>query len=340
MRRNVPQIITLLAVLLGTGLFAVTLLMVDRESTMRTAARLGLSLPIVLLPGAVWHLLRAVGWYVCFPEGMRPGFWRVFRVRLAADAVAYFTIRGLASEPLRVLLLLDRVPAAVSAAASVLERTAMGILSVILVGLVSAVAMSSDDISADWRRVFMVLAVLAVIVLAISFLLLARTGRYLGPLFGWIHGRTGWQWTSSRAVKFVSEVEAISLSLARSDPSRLRVLTVIALVCYALMAFEVWVVFWAIREPITMVASAFVETFTRSTSVLSGVIPANFGALEAANVAIAKAVGATGAGSLALARRVRGLLWAGLGLALYPTLRPVRQSAMREDEPTQEPPSR
>jgi hypothetical protein len=340
MRRNVPQIITLVAVLLGTGLFAVTLLMVDRESTMRTAARLGLSLPIVLLPGALWHLLRAVGWYVCFPEGMRPGFWRLFRVRLAADAVAYFTIRGLASEPLRVLLLLDRVPAAVSAAASILERTAMGILSVLLVGLVSVVAMSSDHISADWRRVFMALAVLAAILLAITFLLIARTGRYLGPLFATIHRWTGWRWTSSRAVQFVNEVEAISLNLARTERGRLRALTAIAVVCYALMMLEVWIVFRAILEPVTIVASAFVETFTRSASVLSGVIPANFGALEAANVAIAKAVGATGAGSLALARRVRGLLWAGLGLAMYPTLRPVHRSLPDEGGPKQEPPSR
>lgn len=331
MPRSVPQAISLAAVLVGTGLFAVTILMVDRDATMRTAARLGLALPVVLLPGALWHVLRALGWYVCFPEGVRPGFWRVFRVRLAADAVAYFTIRGLASEPLRVLLLLDRVPAAASAAASVLERTAMGILSAGLVGIVSVVAMSSDGLPPEWRRIFAGLAVVAAIVLTITFLLLARTGRYLGPLFAAIHRWTGWRWASGRVARFVGEVEAISLHLARTERWRLRALTVIAIACFALMLIEVWVVFWAIGEPITLAASAFVETFTRSASVLGGVIPANLGALEAANVAVATGLGATGAGSLALARRVRSLLWAGLGLALYPrdTLRPKQEPHSR-----------
>jgi hypothetical protein len=47
-------------------------------------------------------------------------------------------------------------------------------------------------------------------------------------------------------------------------------------------------------------------------------IPANLGAMEASNVVVVRALGLAGAGSLALARRVRGLFWAGLGLALYP----------------------
>ena len=116
----------------------------DRDETMRQTRELGLALPLVLLPSVGWHLLRAAGWWVCFPPESRPSFWRVFRVRLAADGVGYFTIRGVASEPLRVVLLMGRVPPVVSAAASVLERTAMGIMSVVGVGVFAAFAVSSD----------------------------------------------------------------------------------------------------------------------------------------------------------------------------------------------------
>lgn len=318
MPRSVPQIISLVAVLIGAALFVTTLLMVDRDATMRTAARLGLALPLVLLPSAIWHALRTLGWYICFPPHARPGYWRIFRVRLTADGVAYFTIRGLASEPLRVLLLMDRVPATVSAAATVLERTAMGILSVTLVGIVSLVAMSSEHAPPEWQRIFGYLAGVAALILTLTLILLARSGRYLAPLFAALHRWTGWRWTTGRVVRFVAEVEALSLNLARTDRWRLRLLAAISVVCYALMMLEVWVVFWAIGEPISLAASAFVETFTRSASVVGGVIPANLGALEASNVAVAKGLGAASAGSLALARRVRSLLWAGLGLALYP----------------------
>ena len=48
-------------------------------------------------------------------------------------------------------------------------------------------------------------------------------------------------------------------------------------------------------------------------------IPANIGALEASSVAAAAAAGAAGGGAaLAIARRLRGLFWAGVGLAIYP----------------------
>src|SRR5687768_5453389 len=84
------------------------------------------------------------------------------------------------------------------------------------------------------------------------------------------------------------------------------------------MAMEVLLVFWAIGEPISLWLGTIVETFTRAASVAAGAIPGNLGALEASNVAVVKALGLAGGGALALFRRFRSLLFATLGLALYP----------------------
>jgi hypothetical protein len=84
------------------------------------------------------------------------------------------------------------------------------------------------------------------------------------------------------------------------------------------MAVEVVMVFWAIGEPISLWVGTIVETFTRSASVAGGAIPGNLGALEASNVAVVKALGYAGGGALALFRRFRSLLFATLGLMLYP----------------------
>ena len=304
--------------LVGIALFGMTLLAIDRGETLRQSRQLGLLLPLVLLPSAAWHLLRTLGWLMCFPRHGRPSFWRLFRVRLAADAVSYFTIRGLASEPLRVVLLLDRVPAAVSTASTILERTAMGIMSVVLVGVTAVVAMTSEIVPDNWQRIFRGIAITAGVILLVTAVFLTRRGRYLGPLFEALYRQTGWGWTEGRVAHFIGDVESIFLQLARSDMARLRHLAVLAVAAYAAMAFEVWLVFWAIELPISAWSSMIVETFTRSASVFAGAIPANLGAMEASNVAVVRALGLAGAGSLALARRVRGLFWAGLGLALYP----------------------
>jgi uncharacterized protein (TIRG00374 family) len=318
MRPSVPTWISRVAMLVGIALFGVTLLFIDREATLRESRQLGLLLPVVLMPSGAWHVLRTFGWLICFPLDARPSFWRLFRVRLAADAVSYFTIRGLASEPLRVVLLLDDVPATASTASTILERTAMGVMSVILVAATATVAMTSDTMPEGWQQIFRGIAIVAVFVVLLTLLFLTRRGRYIGPLFEAMYRRTGWHWTEGRVARFILDVETLFLQLSRSDPKRLRHLVVLAIACYALMALEVWLVFWAIGARVSVWNSMIVETFTRSASVIGGVIPANLGALEASNVLVSKALGLAGAGSLALSRRVRGLFWAGLGLLLYP----------------------
>lgn len=318
MRRSVPQIISLAAIIIGVTLFVVTMLSIDREETVGEIRRLGVLMPLVLLPSVGWHLLRAAGWYVSFPKNERPTFWRVFRVRLAADGVGYFTIRGVASEPLRVVLLMGHVPPVVSAAASVLERTAMGIMSVIGVGIFAAFAVSSKLLPGAWEDVFRGLAATAAVVLVLCLLFFMRTGRYFGPLIESIHRRTGWRWAGGRTVRAISAVEDLFLKLARTDSRRIASLVLLSIACYWLMAMEVVLVFWAIGEPISVWLATIVETFTRSASVVGGAIPGNLGALEASNVAVVKALGLAGGGALALFRRFRSLFFATLGLALYP----------------------
>jgi len=85
------------------------------------------------------------------------------------------------------------------------------------------------------------------------------------------------------------------------------------------MALEAWVILSASGARITPVGALAVETFTRVASFASAFIPANLGALEASSLAAVAAVGALGGGAaLAIARRLRGLFWAGIGLAIYP----------------------
>lgn len=240
MRRTGPQLISLVALLLGVALFIDTMLGLDREQTIRQARELGLAFPIVLIPSVLWHLMRAAGWWICFPPEFRPSYWRVFQVRLAADAVGYFTIRGGASEPLRVVLLMGRVPPVVSAAATVLERTAMGIMSVVGVGLFAAFAVSSDMLPTAWQSVFRGIALTALIVLGFSLLFLMRSGRYFGPLIERIHTRTGWHWAGGRTVGIISAVEDLFLKLARTDSQRIEALVALSVACYVVMALEVY----------------------------------------------------------------------------------------------------
>ena len=77
------------------------------------------------------------------------------------------------------------------------------------------------------------------------------------------------------------------------------------------MALEVWLVLWAVGEPIGVTEALTVETFARLASMASAAIPANIGALEASNASVVAALGLGGGGTLALAQADTGAIVGG-----------------------------
>jgi uncharacterized protein (TIRG00374 family) len=322
---SIPQLVSLVAVAIGALLFVVSLRYVNLVETLDDVRRLGLLFPLVLVPGCAWHLLRTWGWQVAFPDNARPSFSHLFRVRLAADAISFFTIRGLTGEPLKVVLLYDRTPPAITTAAITLERTAFAVVAIVVSGLISYFAVRRLQMPGRWDAVFTLLSIGAVLLLGVLvFMARRRTGDYLGRFVTRVERMSGRRLESSRVIRFILEVEDVVLDLLRGDRRRLIVLTTLPVVCYGIMAFEVWLVLWAVGEPIGVTAALAIETFARLGSVASAFIPANIGALEASNAAPVAMLGLGGGGALALTRRVRATLWAVLGLVLYPRVKSQR----------------
>ena len=321
MIRSIPQVVSLVAIAAGVLLFVVTLYYIDLEATLADVRRLGLAFPLVMLPAVVWHLLRTWGWSVAFPNDARPPFTRLFRVRLAADAIGFFTVRGVAGDPLKVVLLYDRVKPEVTTAAVALERLAFAVIAIVIAGLISYFAVARLTMPGAWDTVFRTLAAAAALTIGLLVLVVRRrSGDYLGRLVTSIDRVTSRHLEASRIVRFVLDVEDVLLELLRGDRRRLAILTALPVICYAIMAFEVWVVLWASGEPIGITETLTIETFARLGSVASAAIPGNLGALEASNAAPVEMLGLAGSGALALFRRIRALFWAGLGLLLYPRI--------------------
>ena len=331
MFRSVPQLISALALVVGISLFAITIIRSGFDETVASASRLGLAFPGLLLPSVCWHLLRTWGWSIAFPDDARPRFSQLFRVRLAADAISFFTIRGVTGEPLKVMLLYDRVPPPGAAAAITLERLAFAIMSLVIAGIISTVAVRLLAMPGAWDALFTILSMATVIALAIvAEIARHRKGDYLGRFVTRLGGLLHRPLETSRIVRFLLDVEDVLLDLLRGDRRRLIILTLLPIVCYLLTAFEVWLVLWVIGEPVGITAALTIDTFARVGSVASAAIPAGLGALEASNAAPVAMLGLGGGGALALMRRVRALLWAGLGLALYPRVKPPAPRPQRQ----------
>ncbi len=304
------HLISWAALSLGVILLIATLWLLDFDAVRGEMRGLGLALPFVLAVSGLWHLARTVAWAACFPKPRRVGFWRLARVRLAAEAFSYLTLRGIAGEPLKVILLSRDVDPRESTAAVALERLAFMVLTTLFIGIGAIVAIATLPLARIWFRVFRAFAIAAGVVALITVVVLTGRGTYVGRLVNGRFGPTG---------RFIVAVERQLLELARHNPGRLAVLVLMNIICYASMALEVFVVLRAVGVPVTLDGSVAVETFSRVASFASSFIPANIGALEASSVAAVAAIGATSGGAaLALARRIRGIFWAAAGLLVYP----------------------
>ena len=307
------------ALAVGILLFAAALYYINLSLAVGTIRRLGVALPLALLFSGVWHLVRTWAWAWCFPEHRRIPFLRLARVRLAAEAFSYLTLRGIAGEPLKVVLLSDRVDPREATAAVALERLAYMIGTMVIVGIGSMIAIAVLPLTSLWFRVFRAFAIVAGSLTIFAAIVISGHGTYVRSLVTWLDRRWGSSLTEGRVSRFIYAVERQMLDLVRGNPKRLVVLMCASIAAYAAMALEAWVILRASGTPISTIDALAVETFSRVASFASAFIPANLGALEASSLAAVAAIGPAGGGAaLALARRLRGLFWAGIGLAIYP----------------------
>jgi phosphatidylglycerophosphate synthase len=308
------------ALAVGVVLFFATLYYINFPTAVDTIRRLGLALPLALLFSGLWHLARTWAWAWCFPRPHRVSFARLARVRLSAEAFSYLTLRGIAGEPLKVVLLADTVDPREATAAVALERLAYMIGTTLIVGVGSVLALAGLPLSAVWFRIFRAFAIAAGVIGILTGIVIAGRGTYLQSMLARADAWFGTSISGGRIARFASAVERQMLELVRGNPVRLLVLLTATFAAYICMALEAWVIMRASGTAVSLNGALAVETFSRVASFASAFIPANLGALEASSLAAAAAVGAAAGGgaALALARRIRGLFWAGVGLAIYP----------------------
>jgi phosphatidylglycerophosphate synthase len=318
MRPAAQRAIRLGALALGVTLFFGTLYYINFRTALGTVQRLGFALPLALLFSGLWHLARTWAWAWCFPRPSPVSFLELARVRLSAEAFSYLTLRGIAGEPLKVVLLGDRVDPRAATAAVALERIAYVIGTTIIVGAGSLIALATLPLARVWFRVFRAFAIAALVVTALTALVVAGRGTYLHGLLRRLDALLGTSIAAGRVSRFATAVERQVLELVRGNPKRLAVLLVATLASYVLMALEAWVILHGSGDTVSATGALAVETFSRVASFASAFIPANLGALEASSVAAAAAIGTAGGAALALVRRLRGLFWAAVGLAIYP----------------------
>jgi uncharacterized membrane protein YbhN (UPF0104 family) len=130
----------------------------------------------------------------------------------------------------------------------------------------------------------------------------------------------------------VRDTEDLLFVILRDRPLRFLLILAVEFVAQALLVLELFVLLRTTGKPFTILHPFLIEAATKFVGLAFFFIPGQVGAAEGAYAFIFKTVGisASAGFALALARRLRSLLVAGVGLALAPLWRDTLPSCEPE----------
>ncbi len=265
---------------------------------------LGSILPAVLILTGAKYPLQTAGWRLALPRHARPPWSESIGATITGDALGYLTWAGpFTGEPIRALMVRGSVPLATGIAAGAVERAMYNATAALLVLFVLLVFLSAIHQPA-------LVAVLAGTALG-AVALAARLRRH-------INARRAANQRFDGAMAFFDATRQLWRD-------RSGVLPAIALLClaqHAILVGEAYLILSALSGGTNLRTALVFEAVTKIVNTAGMLVPGRLGVAEGGSAVLAAALGlaASHGLSLALMRRVRALIWAGVGLALLPFL--------------------
>ena len=270
--------------------------------------RVGWGLAVLLALSGFRFVLRAESWRLCMPDGVRLPRGRAFRAFLAGDSVGNVTPLGLlASEPTKVFLTRHHLATRDAAASLAAENVVYAASVAVMVSIGLIVVLATVPLPASWRwGLVAALAGIAAAVLAGGRVLQGTWDESRGPRPRWREQAAGVR-------------EAVA-AFSRGASGRFQRAFTLDLIYHAVAVIEVFLTLrWLLgdRSPTLTQAIAF-EAMNRVVIVAFKFVPFRVGVDEALTGAVAPmlAVDPAAGVTLAVVRKVRNLIWTGVGLAI------------------------
>ena len=301
---------------LGAAGFGLLVYLIAELGPARIAAQLhglGSILPAVLALTSAKYPLQTAGWRLALPGHARPSWGESISATITGDALGYLTWAGpFTGEPIRALLVRGSVPVAAGIAAGAVERAMYNVTAALSVWAVLLFL-----VAATHRLTFV--AVLVGSVLGASALAAFVRGRLRArPAPDRQHPSP--ETAETRPVRGAAAFLEAAREIWRD---RRGVLPAIALLClaqHAILVGEAYLMLSTLSGGTTLQTALVFEAVTKIVNTAGMLVPGRLGVSEGGSALLAGALGfaASHGLSLALMRRVRALIWAGVGLALLP----------------------
>jgi hypothetical protein len=240
----------------------------------------------------------------------------VLRIRLSAEAIEMLTFTGpFLAEPTKGWLLTRRgTPPSVAFAAVITEYLLYTVVSSCLAIAALSLLLTRHALPVEFRPAAVIILIVTTTFI-VAFICASSTGvGLIGPIIRGARVVIG-----QRAVRMAEQfarIEAVIIDFLHDHAGRLSEVLAIETAAHALLVIEVWIVIGVLGFSASWTQSLIIEGGIKFVGIVFAFIPGQFGASEGTYALIATAIGLPAAVGLtiALVRRIRGLLVAILGL--------------------------
>ncbi len=301
-----------LATVAGLAIMVILIVRVGSDEALTATARaLGWRSLLVCLPFALIMSVDTLGWRYAFAYDRVP-FLRLVAARIAGEAVNVLTaVAPVGGDAIKVWFLRPHVPYQESIASVIVAKTTITLSQALflLIGVIAAVALAVD----------------ARLVRAMLWLLLVELIGAGGFLAVQVAG------SLSRGARLLSRVKKLDALAGaenldrtlqrfyRREWRRFALSVGFHLLGWLMGALETWLFLRVLQIPASLTTALVIETLGSAVRFATFFVPGSLGALEGANTAAFAALGLGAPAGLAfsLLRRLRQVVWIGLGVLVF-----------------------
>ncbi len=333
----------LLAGMFGVLLLAYLVRRAGPAKLLESIATLGWGLSLVIAWGGLAHVVKTWAWRLTLlDDKRRVSFGRMLGLRLGSEAVGQLGGLGiLFGEGLRISLLSPTMPLDRGITSVTLDR-ALFIISSAAVSMVGLVAMlvllPLPHTLSLYASVFA--CVLLGVILVAAFAVTKRWRVFSGTahIVGRVRYFTAW---IERKRTLIHSVENKLLNFYHHTPGAFWGSFSLNLAWQCASVCEVYLILWLMGTgaKVSLFGAFAIEALTKLVNVVGALNPGNIGTYEGGNMLIVKMFGLSGAAglTLAFARRLRAIFWAGVGVICLSALSKNKKKSDSDNGVGQEP---
>ncbi|MEO6724608.1 MAG: lysylphosphatidylglycerol synthase domain-containing protein [Blastocatellia bacterium] len=315
------RLLAIFSAIIGLSLFIYVLKQTGLAEIGERLRQLGAGFLLILLISASRYLTRSMSWLRCMtPDERKIGFWTLWRARLAGEAIGDLTFGPMIAEPLRLVVLGDKLSLTSGVSSLAVENICYTVSSCVMVMAGAIALLASFGLKGSLRTAMLASLGAVVIVIASSVIVIGRRWK-LGSgiamkLSGIVIRDEAMRCKIASKITHLTQLEDYIFDFFAKRPADFFLVILCQMAFHFAGVVEIYVTMKLIGANLSFATAFLMESVNRALNIAFVFVPAMVGIDELGTRELAKVLGFDGSFGVALAiiRKIRMFFWIGIGL--------------------------